>query len=309
MKNLIRARSAEFFLILLVTLLCLRPGCSLLAAPGQTGVSFLTLGVGARAAAMANAHVAVATDATALYWNPAGLAEVKTREIAVSHSEWFQGIRYEFAGLAFDVGKSAVALGFQWLYSVDKIDGRDENGNPNGDFGYYDLTYSLSLARKFEGGLSLGLTYKRITEMIDDNHANGEALDAGLRIPTPLRGVVLAGGVQNIGRNMHFKREDFELPRTVVGGIGLERNLPGGTLVLASDLRAPRGEDYKIHAGGEFTLHRGLSLAAGYKIGYENENISFGMGYAAGPLKINYSFTPFYSDLGNVQRISLYRSF
>jgi hypothetical protein len=309
MKSVIGTRSVISFLVLLVAVLCLSPDSRLLAAPGQTGLSFLTLGAGARAASMANAQVAVASDVTALFWNPAGLAEVKTREIAVSHTEWFEGIRYEFAGLAFDFGKNAAALGFQWLYPVDRIEKRDIYGNLAGDYGYYDLAYSLSLARKFEGGLSLGVTYKRINEMIDNNHANGEALDAGLRIPTPVRGVVLAGGVQNVGRSMYFKTEDFELPRTVVGGIGVERDLFGGKIVLAGDLRAPRGEDYKIHAGGEFTLHMGLSFAAGYKFGYDNENVGFGIGYAAGPLKINYSFTPFYSDLGNVQRVSLYRSF
>ncbi|MCB0302022.1 MAG: hypothetical protein KDE52_18315, partial [Calditrichaeota bacterium] len=40
---------------------------------GVTGMSFLKIGVGARAGGMGEAYAAVADDATATYWNPAGL--------------------------------------------------------------------------------------------------------------------------------------------------------------------------------------------------------------------------------------------
>ena len=41
---------------------------------GITTAQFLKIGVGARASAMGEAFTAVANDASALYWNPAGLA-------------------------------------------------------------------------------------------------------------------------------------------------------------------------------------------------------------------------------------------
>ena len=41
---------------------------------GSSAVPFLTIGIGARATAMGGAFTSVASDVTALYWNPAGIA-------------------------------------------------------------------------------------------------------------------------------------------------------------------------------------------------------------------------------------------
>ena len=54
---------------------------------------FLTIGVGARAAGMANSMVASVDDVTSGYWNPAGLVEIKDNiQISLMHNEQFAGI-------------------------------------------------------------------------------------------------------------------------------------------------------------------------------------------------------------------------
>src|SRR5437762_4483401 len=63
---------------------------------GTSSGSFLKIGVGARAAALGEAFVAVANDPSAIYWNPAGLASMQRQEFQLSHLEWPADIRYEF---------------------------------------------------------------------------------------------------------------------------------------------------------------------------------------------------------------------
>ena len=46
---------------------------------GTYSAQFLKIGVSARAAGMGSAYTAVANDATAIYWNPAGMAAVRPR--------------------------------------------------------------------------------------------------------------------------------------------------------------------------------------------------------------------------------------
>ena len=54
---------------------------------GISTAQFLKIGVGARASALGDAFVAIANDASALYWNPAGLVQFKNDEIIFSHNK------------------------------------------------------------------------------------------------------------------------------------------------------------------------------------------------------------------------------
>lgn len=54
---------------------------------------FLNIGAGARSLSMGGAMVAGVADATAGYWNPAGLSAVKDNpSLSLMHAEYFAGI-------------------------------------------------------------------------------------------------------------------------------------------------------------------------------------------------------------------------
>jgi hypothetical protein len=85
------------------------------AKVGTAGAQFLKLGVGARANGMGDAFVAVSNDATAMYYNPAGLTQLYDREIIFTHVDYPAEIAYEFVGLAYP------------LYRVGGVFGRLEH--------------------------------------------------------------------------------------------------------------------------------------------------------------------------------------
>src|ERR1700755_225493 len=66
---------------------------------------FLNIGAGARGLGMGNAQVASVKDATAGYWNPAGLTGVKDNiNVSAMHAEYFAGIaKYEYLSVAAPV--------------------------------------------------------------------------------------------------------------------------------------------------------------------------------------------------------------
>ena len=69
---------------------------TILAAPlfaqSEAGAIFLLIAPGARAGGMGEAQVAVANDAYASYWNPAGLGFLDGSELALMHVNWLPGL-------------------------------------------------------------------------------------------------------------------------------------------------------------------------------------------------------------------------
>ena len=85
-------------LLILISILILVTECNAQLFPtlggqraGISSLQFLKIGVGGRASAMGDAFIAIADDASALYWNPAGLVFAKQNEVMFSHNSWAVG--------------------------------------------------------------------------------------------------------------------------------------------------------------------------------------------------------------------------
>src|SRR5260221_7311423 len=88
------------------------PGLALGEA-GYSSANFLKIGMGARAAAMADSFTAVADDPTAIYWNPAGLALVQGTGLSATHGQWLQGVTNDYIALSQPIANGgALGLGF-----------------------------------------------------------------------------------------------------------------------------------------------------------------------------------------------------
>ena len=167
---------------------------------GQTTVpkfsnEFLSIGIGARALGMSNAQVSNVSDATAGYWNPAGLLDIETDyEFSLMHAEYLAGIaKYDYLSFATPID-SVSHLGVSVIrFAVDDIpDTRflyDANGRINYDnirfFSAADYAFLISYARKSNliKGLKFGINAKVVHRNVG-NFANawGFGLDAGAQL-------------------------------------------------------------------------------------------------------------------------------
>src|SRR5215510_1522257 len=66
------------------------------AGAGTEGASFLDIPVGAEPAALGSAYTALATDAYAPVWNPAGLGFLNEQEVVGQHLSYLESIHYEY---------------------------------------------------------------------------------------------------------------------------------------------------------------------------------------------------------------------
>ena len=86
------------------------------AQAGYTSANFLKLGMGARAIGMAGSFTALSDDATAIYWNPAGLDLTRGTDISLTHSDYLQGVKIDFIALSQSLGDDgALGVGFSGL--------------------------------------------------------------------------------------------------------------------------------------------------------------------------------------------------
>ena len=276
------------------------------AAPGETGFSFLKLGVGARAMALGSAYVALADDPTAIYWNPAGLAAISGTQVTAMHNEWIQDFRQEFAAVGARMGPGTLGVSFSGFYSSE-FEKRDDTGILIGHYGFNDIALSGAYAAQVAPGLDAGLAVRYIREMIDQWDATAFTADLGARYRLGDTGVSFGAAVQNLGGDPKFIDESFKLPATWRVGAAASRSLPSlqGRGTLTAEVRKATADDAHFHAGAEYLYREHVALRVGGKFGYDDEDVSFGLGLAKDWIHFDYAVIPLSSDLGTTHFFSL----
>jgi hypothetical protein len=291
-----------------LAILCLVLPIAAAAEEGSAGLAFLKLGVGARAIGMGEAFTAVSGDASSVYWNPASIVDVENIDVSLMHSEWFQDIRYEFAGGVRNFGDYSVGVGVVGLYMDDLERRVGPTADPIGHFGVFDFALTGSYARRLTDNLDIGGSVKYIQEKIDDETANGFAVDLGGRYAVPgYEGLTAAVALLNLGPQMSFIEEKFDLPvmYKVGGALDVPVESLSGDIVFSSDVVIPADGTTKVHIGMEYEYAGMIALRLGYRTGWDNHNVSVGLGVKVRNFRLDYAVTPYYSELGDTHRVSL----
>jgi hypothetical protein len=287
---------------------------------GTTSAAFLKLGAGCRAIAMGSAYAGLADDATALYWNPAGLAQLRSTEIEVYHNESFESIRNDFLGYARPLREGVFAAGVSGLYTPKDIERRSglNEADPyeplspiEGYFQAYDIAAHAAYGRWLRNDLAAGAGVKFIQQTIDTESGIAAAADLGLLYRRPGSPLSLGCAVQNIGTPIKFIDKSYPLPLNFRLGAACRWN---GRLVTTLDLNKPIDNFLFIGAGTEYTPIDFLSVRVGYRYRWYGLELGDMSGLSAGAgfnfklgdtaLHFDYAFVPF-GVLGNSHRISL----
>jgi hypothetical protein len=277
------------------------------AQSGETGLSFLKLGVGARSVGMGEAHAAIAEDASATYYNPGGLAEASKTSILVMHKEWIQDVRTEFLGVNIPFDDFALGIGINTT-NVGDIQLRTQPGPPEGTFSSHDFAGSVSIARRVIPQLSVGASIKFLYEKIFVDEASGFGVDLGALYNSPVEGLRFAIVGSNFGSMGSLKSENIQLPGLLRIGSAYVRELDvlRSTLTVGADMvKVFRENNTHFHTGAEVDYQETVAFRLGYLFGYETRGFTAGLGVRRDILRLDYSFSPQSQDLNSGHTLSV----
>ncbi|HTO91924.1 MAG TPA: hypothetical protein VMJ70_12395 [Candidatus Sulfotelmatobacter sp.] len=249
------------------------------ARPGAAGPSD-QVPIGPRAIGMGGAFTSIADDASALFWNPAGLARVGHQEISASHATLF-GADIQDNVAAFVVPLSLnQALAMDWYHS-----GFDDN-----ELGFTENRVTLGAGFKLNPWLWGGVNGKLLTRDLgldgsSISSGHGFGMDVGLlALPADRwRAGIVLQDLTNTGVRASDGSSETDY----------RRNLRlGGSYSLPRLGTAAVDVDDRWHLGVEATPHEMLALRAGVeddRHGVESATWSFGVGIKAGPLRVDWA--------------------
>ncbi len=303
---------------------------------GSTVAPFLEIGVGARALAMGGAYTALANDASAIYWNVAGIAKLDHNGIFFNHSQWIAETNFDYfsgvvqLGQVGTVGLSVTALSMDEM-DVTTAEYPEGTGQTfkAGDYAV-SVAYAISLTDRFAIGFNPKIIHHYIWEM----SATGYAIDIGVHYYTPFKNVTLGFSMTNFGSKMrmvgdnsrvlhdynddssgHNERvtalletERWALPLNFTIGLLYEAlNSGQHQAYFAVDAQHPNNDYESVNVGLEYVFNKRFALRGGYKsLFLENSEESFTLGFGInypvlGNVMIHFDFA--YADFGRLEDV------
>jgi hypothetical protein len=305
---------------------------------GISAFQFLKLGVGARGVGMGESFVAVANDASALYWNPAGLTQFQGEQVLVAHTEYVADIKHDYLGGVYHLTENdAVGLSFVSLHMKDmEITTETQPFGTGRYFTFGDMGIGLTYARKMTDQFSFGATVRYVEETLDVLKMRSVMVDLGTLYWTGLGTARFAVAISNFGSdvapagtltqldgNTVSSFQTFSLPTVFKLGFAIEPlENEEHRLTTSIQLNHPNDNSEHVRLGAEYAWRNTLFLRGGVKrtIGQRllgadetsEESFSLGAGVkidaGISTLSFDYAFSDF-NRLGSIHRISMLMAF
>jgi hypothetical protein len=290
------------------------------AKVGTSAAPFLGISAGPRAVGMGSAFVAMADDASALYWNPSGIARSMKSEFTAAHTGWLVNTNYNWVGFVLNLNNTDfLGVSFTQLdYGEDYVTTVVAPEGTGEKWDAMDIAFGLSYARNLTDRFSIGGTAKYIQQKIWNESASAFALDVGLLYITEFNDMKIGMSISNFGTDMTLDGKDL-IKRIDLdeSSAGINKTIPAKlktdawTLPLffrvgvamdvfksdlikvttAADAFRPSDNQASINVGGEFSWSDMIFIRAGYKsLLLDESEEGFNCG---GGLKYNYTGTAF----------------
>jgi len=303
-----------------------------LAKVGTAGAQFLKYPVGARGASLGNGLVVKVHDASSVFWNPAGLADVKGISAFYSHTALFMDMSFGGASVVYTLprfGNFGVNLVYFSSGDIEETTVEQQYGTGN-TFKFTDMALGISYARALTNRFCIGWNLRYIHEDLanglsgvgDELQANSWSVDIGMLYFTDFKGLTIGMNIKNFGPQLQpsgtyqdwdngvpvvdpsdptkildNEYKKYHMPLTFQFGVGLEPYQVGPhKLTLFSVLEHPNDNIEILNLAGEYVFTVPaiqLALRSGYSFGHDIKGLTFGAGIQFQGLELDYALVDY----------------
>ncbi len=312
---------------------------------GAAGSQFLKIGVGARASGMAGAYGSVGNDISSLYWNAAGIAEIKEIAGSFSYTSWFAGFSHNFVG-----GCVPLSDKYRAAFSITSFTSNqipittiEKEQGTGASYSVSDFALGLSFGGYITDQFAFGATLKYIQNAFSSVSASGVAFDLGTVYKTGFQGTNVGFSIHNLGAQQNYTGQDlnrtgktvseqyaspndlqlltspFNLPLTFRASISTDiMSFVNGETITPTDAEhkwiacvdfetlSDTPEQFSI--GTEYVWKNFVAIRGGYRFGHDSFGVAGGVGlkYISGGFDGQIDYSISPAqDLGLVNRFSV----
>ncbi len=274
---------------------------------GQSGMQFLKIGVGAEMVGRGEAGISAVKGVQAMFWNPAGLAEMENNEFIFSHNSWIADISLNALGVGINLnewgvlGANVLWMDYGELHKTSVAQTIEESAQ----YGYVDegmfsptdmaigFTYSKKVSPQFSFGGQVRYLYENYgsnvtlntagEKSVTENTMSAFSFDFGTLYYPGFKSLALSMTIQNFSTDLKYEQESFSTPLTFKIGLSMNmfdiwENSSKNALLVAVDAIHLRDYSERLNLGVEYSYLGLFNVRCGYRMNYDLGGFTAGAG-------------------------------
>jgi hypothetical protein len=257
---------------------------------GEYGFQFLQIPVNPVAAALAGNGIYGTNFSGAYLYNPASNLMDERFSLSLNHTLWL--VDTNCTQIAYSNGNRSRHFGLAArVLDYGEIETRDDTGLIIGNYHPLDANLLANLAFRITPDHLVGINAGLLYEKLDTASSYGFNADLGYIFLTPVTNAIAFASVRNLGLTSKMDEETIKLPTTFEAGLGYAYPMNDYTLSSQVALNKASGSDVRATVSTELAMWQLIKLRLGYKVNYDEDRLTAGLGINWRNLDIDYGWT------------------
>lgn len=275
---------------------------------GYYGYKFLNISTSPIGLALGGRGIQAGENNAAFINQPAIGAMQNHRSLGVSHTLWLDDTKYTNVCYSFSNRRTHFGLAMRNL-DYGEIEARDDNGSLIGYYSPLDMSLMANYAYRMGPDLYVGFNGGILYEKLNTDSSYGVHADMGVTYLPPFRDSRLSASVRNLGTSSRMNSIRTDMPVTYELDFSKKYSFENSAVVIEASAIKAIDADWKGVVNAEVDVMSTLFLRGAYKINYDAESVSAGLGLRVGKISVDYAWAAFTKQLNDIHSFGVSYSF